>query len=808
MGNINGQGDLPTSVETAVLAKLTQLATSGAFQAIQKTSTGFANIDVPQLSGVTNSLAYWNSTTTLGSVTLGTGIALSGGVLTATGLGGTVTSVSVVTANGISASITAATTTPAITFTLGAITPTSVNGLTVTTTTGTLTVTNAKTLSVSNTLTFTGTDSSSIAFGTGGTVAYLASPAFTGSPTAPTQAYGTSDTTLATTAFVQNALVALDSKPAVDYASTSALPANTYNNQASGVGATLTGNANGPLIIDGVTILIGQVGRRVLVAAESASANNGWYTITQQGTVAVSPYILTRATESDQAAEIGAGYLTSVTAPNTVTPGSANNGKVFISVAADPFTVGTTALTFSQVGGTYTNGNGLSLSGSTFSINTAVTADLSTVQTFTNKTLTSPNINEAVALTTTATKLNYLTSAGGTTGTASTNVVFSTNPTLSGLTFADATNIVINATTGTKIGTATTQKIGFFNSTPIVQPTGDVITALQNLGLGASLTVLATTITSRTIWGQTYDGSGNVSGSLTAVANITGGASSMTITAGTGNSRTLALQSTTSGGTATTFLTGDASQNVTLAGNLTLGASTSTITGAAGNMTIVAGTGNSRTLILQTTTSGGTATTALTLNADQTATFAAAVSIGTGNAFTCGTIELGAASDTTLGRVSAGVISVEGITIATSSNTLTLTNKSIVASQITTGTFGTGAYTMDTSLAVPQIFNADNLVTLSSNAATITRANRNNVLTNNSAANMTITLSTTGAVGGDMLLIQILDFSAVAKTIAWVNTENSTVTATTTSNGSTTLPVTIGFKWNVQTSKWRCIAAC
>ena len=43
---------------------------------------------------------------------------------------GTVTSVSVVTANGISGSVATATTTPAITLTLGVITPTSVNGLT------------------------------------------------------------------------------------------------------------------------------------------------------------------------------------------------------------------------------------------------------------------------------------------------------------------------------------------------------------------------------------------------------------------------------------------------------------------------------------------------------------------------------------------------------------------------------------------------------------------------------------------------------------------------------------------------------
>jgi hypothetical protein len=65
-------------------------------------------------------------------------------------------------------------------------------------------------------------------------------------------------------------------------------------------------------------------------------------------------------------------------------------------------------------------------------------------QTLTNKTLTSPKINENVALTTTATKLNYLTSATGTTGTASTNVVFSTSPTLVTPTLGAASATSIN----------------------------------------------------------------------------------------------------------------------------------------------------------------------------------------------------------------------------------------------------------------------------------------------------------------------------------------------------------------------------
>src|SRR6185503_19248365 len=94
-------------------------------------------------------------------------------------------------------------------------------------------------------------------------------------------------------------------------------------------------------------------------------------------------------------------------------------------------------------------------------------------------------------------------------------------------------------------------------------------------GNAATATAL---LNSRTLWGQSFTGAANVTGSLTAVGNITGGASSMTITAGTGNSRTLALQSTTSGGTATTFLTGNADQSSTFGGNIS-GTGAWTLTG-------------------------------------------------------------------------------------------------------------------------------------------------------------------------------------------------------------------------------------
>ncbi len=97
-----------------------------------------------------------------------------------------------------------------------ALTGKTYNGLTVSSTTGTLSITNGKTLSASNTLTFAGTDGSTLNIGTGGTLgtgayatianyATLANPTFTGTPAAPTATAGTNTTQIATTAFVQTA---------------------------------------------------------------------------------------------------------------------------------------------------------------------------------------------------------------------------------------------------------------------------------------------------------------------------------------------------------------------------------------------------------------------------------------------------------------------------------------------------------------------------------------------------------------------------------------------------------------------------
>jgi len=107
----------------------------------------------------------------------------------------------------------------------------------------------------------------------------------------------------------------------------------------------------------------------------------------------------------------------------------------------------------------------------------------------------------------------------------------------------------------------------------------------------------------------------------------------------------------------------------------------------------------------------------------------------------------------------------------------------------------------------PQITNTPATITVAANAGTVTRANRINNFTNSSAATMTITMSTTSALDADLVQVRIYDFSGSAQTITWVNTENSSVAVPATSNGSTTLPLTVGFQYNSATSKWRCIGS-
>jgi hypothetical protein len=227
----------------------------------------------------------------------------------------------------------------------------------------------------------------------------LASPAFTGTPTAPTAANGTNTTQLATTAYVlavrqdqqqppganvpwngfsitglanptnaQDAATknyvditaqGMQSKPTARLATTTALPTNTYANGTAGVGATLTATANAVLSIDGVATVATDV---VLVKNEATAANNGLYTVSNAGS-AGAPYVLTRHVDMDAATEYSGAFVPVGNA------GTANANTLWLANPSTPVTPGTTAIPFTQLNAatSYTPGNGISIAANTIS---------------------------------------------------------------------------------------------------------------------------------------------------------------------------------------------------------------------------------------------------------------------------------------------------------------------------------------------------------------------------------------------------------------------------------------------------------
>lgn len=193
------------------------------------TGTGTGAIVTTMAPAAIDSLAGYNHTGVFSDVTVSTGLTLFGGVLTATGSGGTVTTVSVVTANGVSGSVANPTTTPAITLTLGVITPTSVaasGAVTGSNLSGTNT--GDQTITLTGGVTGSGTGSFAATVVTnanltgpitsaGNATSIASSVALPGSPTTTTQAQGTSNTTISTTAYVDTAVANSSSGSSKDF---------------------------------------------------------------------------------------------------------------------------------------------------------------------------------------------------------------------------------------------------------------------------------------------------------------------------------------------------------------------------------------------------------------------------------------------------------------------------------------------------------------------------------------------------------------------------------------------------------------
>lgn len=146
------------------------------------------------------------------------------------------------------------------------------------------------------------------------------------------------------------------------------LPAYTYSNGTAGLNATITANGNGALSIDNRSPSANQY---VLIKnGTTDAAHNGLYKVSNAGS-AGTPFILTRAVNMDTAGEYGGAFI-------FVQDGDINASTGWACTNGPSITVGTTAVTFTQISGvgTYTAGTGLTLTGTVFSLTSPVALSL------------------------------------------------------------------------------------------------------------------------------------------------------------------------------------------------------------------------------------------------------------------------------------------------------------------------------------------------------------------------------------------------------------------------------------------------
>ena len=377
---------------TTIPVSKTLVDTDSAQTLTNKSMSGSTNTftNLPNSAFTNNSITIGSTTVALGgTITTFAGTSISGSTNTLTNIANASLTNSAITINGSSVSLGAsvtvtATATSALTIGTG-LTGTSYNGSapvtiaidsTVATLTGIQTLTN-KTID-SPTINTPTIATPAITGGTINNTAIGGTTPAAGAFTSVAMTSGTITTAPVNGTDIVNKQYAdaiasgIHFHEAVDLATTTALPANTYNNGASGVGATLTATANGALSVDSTLTV---VTNRILVKNEVTQANNGVYVVTQVGS-AGTPYILTRAADFDTAGtgvdqiDEGDFFL--------VTSGTVNANTAWVQQTPPPIVVGTTPLVFQQFSAplVYSAGTGLNES-PTYTFNIANTTVVS-----------------------------------------------------------------------------------------------------------------------------------------------------------------------------------------------------------------------------------------------------------------------------------------------------------------------------------------------------------------------------------------------------------------------------------------------
>ncbi len=239
-----------------------------------------------------------------------------------------------------------------------------------------------------------------------------------------------------------NAQTQIDAKAATTYVddAVAGLRTRIIAECASTANVTISSALEAGDTIDGITLVAGD---RVLLKDQSTASENGLYTAVASGAAS-------RDTQFNTIAELSGQMV-------VVNQGSANDNKIFLCTTNNTASLGSDSITFTVITpsntGTVTSitaGTGLSggaiTSAGTIAIDSTV-ATLTGTQTFTNKTLTSPKINEDVAITSTATELNKID--GDTSATATT--------------LADADRLVVNDA-GTMVQVAMSDVKTYLNS--------------------------------------------------------------------------------------------------------------------------------------------------------------------------------------------------------------------------------------------------------------------------------------------------------------------------------------------------------
>jgi hypothetical protein len=409
-----------------------------------------------------------------------------------------------------------------------------------------------------------------------------------------------------------------------------------------GEGATLTSNVNEALVIDGVTLALGN---RVLIYNQTLGYENGVYEVTDIGAddPAGSPWELTRASDMntympDNINGLDAGdYF-------FVKSGDDGAGESYVMTApVGPLIIGYNNLVFTQFSSSqvYSAGSGLTLTNTTFSVNvdnntTAIVGGNVVVKAGAN--LTTPNIGSA-----TGTSLSVTGNIVG--GNLITNGVLETTGNLAANNITVTNNLgtnTLNANTATVVGNVSTGNI--------------------------STTLLSATTASVT---------GNISGNNVSIANIAAVGSLRTDNYQYANGAPVDFQQPAGANTEVQFnLNNDfgASANFTynsatgvlsVTGNINSGnvntttAAATTVT-AVGNVTggniTTAGIGNIATLDV-TTLANIKATTAATSTTSGALRVAGGAGIG-------GNIYVGGLASIT-GNVTGGNISTAGLVTAT-----------------------------------------------------------------------------------------------------------------------------------------------